>query len=176
MILPPGWKSFDLCSNYYDPETRTKSRFATRWFFEAVKRWDKYTTPTQESIVHVSGRLIGRMQSQFPNERMLALLIDTFETIARPVSEVNKVRVSNTGKGSAWKRQRADPRVGPLRHSTRLAGPSSADRPSFSKREVSATPHRSVSEETTPLQATSTSFTERPDAEESVAGSVVPSS
>lgn len=120
MILPPGWKTFDLSIYYYDPEVRSKINFTTRWFFESAKRWEKYSAPIQDSIIHVSGRLIGRMRSTIPNERMLAILIDTFETIARPATqEWSKTR--DSGKGSAWKRKRADPSLGPSRSGVRSA-------------------------------------------------------
>ncbi|KAH0602470.1 uncharacterized protein H6S33_008809, partial [Morchella sextelata] len=63
--LPIGWRSFDLRSSYYDLEAASKSAsrkyFVIRWYIPAGKRWESTKLPQIDSVIQITGKLVGRV-------------------------------------------------------------------------------------------------------------------
>ncbi|KAI5776187.1 hypothetical protein EDC01DRAFT_637004 [Geopyxis carbonaria] len=84
MRLPPGYKFFDLSSAFYDSISKKKENFNMRWIYPNVQRFANFQIPKQGTVVQVSGKLLGRINSTFPMEQMLGCYIDNIEWIGRP--------------------------------------------------------------------------------------------
>ena len=83
MVLPPGWKSFDIATHYYDSEKKEKIVYNIRWVFESKKRWDNMKIPENGAIVQLQGRFIGRTVATLPCGGMMVCLIDNIDILSR---------------------------------------------------------------------------------------------
>jgi hypothetical protein len=83
MQLPPGYKSFDISTGFYNSIDKKKETFNLRWVFTNHQKFAKFQIPHAGTVVQVGGKLVGRINSTITAEQILICLIDTIEWIMR---------------------------------------------------------------------------------------------
>ncbi|KAI5780560.1 hypothetical protein EDC01DRAFT_633415 [Geopyxis carbonaria] len=100
MHLPPGMKSFDLGTAFYDPISKLCRAFS------------------RDCCASIQGQLIGRINSSYPVERILTCYIDNIDWIVPPVQSSSSIQIkkepgcsnSSTAKSgrSPWRRRKLE--------------------------------------------------------------------
>lgn len=83
-IFPSSWRSFDLRTSYYDNEIKFKTRryFTIRWNLPPIKRFDNTKVSQVDSVLQVTGQLLGRVVVQNARYLFLECLISSLNYIS----------------------------------------------------------------------------------------------